>query len=374
VSPGGRLRVAIVGCGTIAPTHARALAALPDDAELVACSDVVPERAAALAAAFGTLARPYADVLADPDVDAVIVCTPSGRHAEVGVPALLAGKHVVVEKPMEVTEEACERLLAAQRSSGRQLAVISQHRFDDGTLRLREVLDSGALGRLVAADCRVPWFRTQDYYDAEDWRGTWALDGGGALMNQGIHTVDLLLAACGPAVSVEGRIATVAHDMEVEDLATASVVFADGTLATLMASTATAPGLPARLALYGTEGSVVLEGDRITLLAVRGEDAVHGQPTADAVQVATGGTRSAERGVSDGTAPTAWGEAHRRQLLDVVEAIREDRPPLVDGGAGRASVGLVRAVYRSAREGVRVALDREGVTVAPAREGVSAAL
>ncbi|EYR64937.1 oxidoreductase [Actinotalea ferrariae CF5-4] len=350
------MRVALVGCGTIAPTHARALAALPDDVELVACSDVVPERADAFAAAFGTTARPYADVLADPDVDAVSVCTPSGRHAEVGVPALLAGKHVVVEKPMDVTEEACDALLAAQRSSGARLAVVSQHRFDDGTRRLREVLDSGALGRLVAADCRVPWFRTQEYYDAEDWRGTWALDGGGALMNQGIHTVDLLLAACGPAVSVEGRIATVAHAIEVEDLATASVVFADGTLATLMASTATAPGLPARLALHGTEGSVVLEGDRITLLALRGQDAVHGLPTADAVQVATGGTRSAERAVTDGSVATAWGEAHRRQLLDFARSVREGRAPVVDGEAGRAAVGLVRAVYRSAREGTRITL------------------
>ncbi|WP_225753300.1 Gfo/Idh/MocA family protein [Actinotalea sp. Marseille-Q4924] len=351
-----RLRAAIVGCGTIAPTHARALLALADDVELVACSDVVPERAAALADAFGIEARPYADVLADPTIDLVSVCTPSGLHAEVGVPALLAGKHVVVEKPMEVTEEACDRLLAAQRTSGTHLAVISQHRFDDGTRRLREVLASGALGRVVAADCRVPWHRTQEYYDAEAWRGTWALDGGGALINQGIHTVDLLLWACGPAVSVDGAIATVAHEVEVEDVASAAITFAGGTLATLMASTATAPGLPARLALHGTDGAVVLEGDCVTLLAVRGQDVQQGQPTTDALQVATGGTRSAERGVTDGSEATAWGEAHRRQLLDLVHAVREDRPPLVDGEAGRAAVGLVRAVYRSAREGTRITL------------------
>lgn len=357
------VRFALVGCGVIARTHARALAAMPGAAELVACSDVDHARAEALAHEFGIRAMAYDDVLADPTIDAVTVCTPSGTHAEVGVPALEAGKHVLVEKPMEITLEACDRLLAAAERSGRTLAVVSQHRFDPASQAVHRAVADGDLGRVVLAECRVPWFRTQEYYDSGDWRGTWALDGGGALMNQGIHTVDLLLWLCGPARTVFGATATAAHDrVEVEDVACATVTFADGALATVLASTAAYPGRPAQLAVHGTRGGAVVEGDRLALLAVDGEPDRGQEPAhPHARQVASGGTRaatdsldarSADDSPSDESYP--WGEAHRRQMLDLVEAIRDGRAPLVDGSAGRAAVELVLAVYASARTGAPV--------------------
>jgi UDP-N-acetyl-2-amino-2-deoxyglucuronate dehydrogenase len=356
------MRLGVVGCGVIAPTHVRALQQLADRVELVCCSDVIPERASALAEEFGLEARDFADVLADPTIEAVTVCTPSGRHAEVGVPALLAGKHVILEKPMEVTVEACDRLLEAQRVSGAALGVICQHRFDPASQLVHGSVAGGELGRLILADCRVPWFRTQEYYDSGDWRGTWELDGGGCLMNQGVHTLDLLRWMCGPVRSVYAQARTAAHErIEVEDVVCATVVFESGALATVMASTAAYPGFPARLALHGSTGSAVLEGDRLALLAVMGREPLGGErANAHALQVATGGTRAATKAVTEAVVPAdpadVWGEAHRRQLLDFVDAVRTGRTPLVDGIEGRNAVELVQAIYQSARTGQIVTL------------------
>ena len=308
------LRFALAGCGGIAPTHARALAALPD-AVLTACADVLPERARAFAAEFALRAANWADILADPDIDAVTVCAPSGLHAALGVQALRAGKHVIVEKPMDVTPAACDELIAAQRESGRRLAVVSQHRFDRATQAVKEALDDGRLGELFFVDARIPWYRTQGYYDSGDWRGTWALDGGGCLMNQGVHTVDLLRWLAGPVVSVYAQARTAAHvRLEVEDAITATLTFANGALGSLMASTATYPGFPARLALHGTRGSAVIEGDALQTLAIQGHEAIVNEAAIPhAVQIATGGTQAASAGVSGGPlAPNHEGIGKKR--------------------------------------------------------------
>ncbi|GAA2725598.1 oxidoreductase [Cellulomonas aerilata] len=329
------------------------------------CSDVVPERAEAMAAEFGIDAAPYADVLADPTIDAVTVCTPSGLHAEVGVPALLAGKHVIVEKPMEVTLEACDRLLEAQATSGATLAVVSQHRFDSASQVVKAAVDDGELGRLVLAEARVPWYRTQEYYDSGQWRGTWALDGGGALMNQGVHTLDLLRWICGPVRTVYAVARTAAHErIEVEDVVCATLEFADGAVGTLMATTSAYPGFPASLSVHGTSGGAVIEGDRLATLATVGGDRRGGEAAnAHAVQVATGGTRAATAAVDEATrtaaeepGPDGWGQAHSAQLADFIEAAEQGRRPLVDGAEGRHAVEVVRAVYESARTGDRVTL------------------
>lgn len=362
------MRFALVGCGVIAVTHVRALQELQDRVELVVCSDVVPERAEALAARFGLRAAAYEDVLADPEIDAVTVCTPSGRHAEVGVPALLAGKHVIVEKPMEVSLEACDRLLAAQAESGAALAVVSQHRFDAASQVVKAAVEDGELGRLVLAQAQVPWFRTQDYYDSGEWRGTLEFDGGGALMNQGVHTLDLLRWTCGPVTTVYAQARTAAHErIEVEDALCATVEFANGAIGTVMASTAAYPGFPARLAVHGTCGGAVIEGDRLaTLATIQGETRGGEAPNTHAVQVATGGTRAASTAVDEtarastahgAAGPSdAWGRAHQAQLLDFVDAAERGTQPLVDGVQGRNAVELVRALYDSARTGRPVSL------------------
>ncbi len=303
------------------------------------------------------------DVLADPAVDAIIVCTPSGLHADVGVPGLLAGKHVLIEKPMEVDVEGCERLLDAQRSSGSTLGVICQHRFDPASQLVKKSILDGDLGRLILANCQVPWFRTQEYYDSGDWRGTWEFDGGGCLMNQSVHTVDLLRWTCGPVRSVYAQARTAAHErVEVEDVICATIVFDNDALGTVVASTSAYPGFPARLAVHGTNGSAVIEGDRLATLAVLDKEPLGGESAnAHALQVAMGGTRAATTAVDEElTTPVdpadVWGEAHRLQLLDFIDAVEEGRAPLVDGLAGRQAVELVRAIYESAKTGEVVTL------------------
>lgn len=348
------LRFAVVGCGSIAPTHVRALQQLAGRAEVLACSDIVPGRAGRLAAEFGLSALSFAEILGDPTIDAVSVCVPSGRHAEVGVPALLAGKHVIVEKPMEVSLAACDRLLAAQRASGRALAVVSQHRFDPASQLVHDAVTTGRLGRLVLADCRVPWFRDQEYYDSATWRGTRELDGGGALINQGIHTIDLLRWMCGPVASVFARSRTATHELiEVEDVICATLEFAGGAIGTVVASTSAYPGLPASLSVHGSAGGAVIRGDRLELLALLDGGSLGGEPsTVHARQVASGGTRAATRAVEEAADPAdTWGEAHRRQLLDFLDAVEQGRSPLVDGLAGRQSLELVLAIYASAHTG-----------------------
>ncbi len=262
---------------------------------------------------------------------------------------------------MEISVAACDALLAAQRASGRRLAVVSQHRFDPASIAVRRLIDENALGRLIAADVRIPWFRGQEYYDSGDWRGTRAYDGGGCLMNQGVHTVDLMLWLCGPVREVFARTATAAHErIEVEDLACATLTFTNGALGTLFASTALYPGFAVRLGLHGTEGSAILEGDELHTVAIRGRETITGQSaSAHALQVATGGTRSAVHHAAAAPADAStwkWGDAHRAQFADFVAAIRENRPPAVDGASGRAAVALIHAVYESARTGAVVRL------------------
>lgn len=357
------LRFALVGCGAIAPTQATALQELPQLLRLTHCCDLDAARASAFAEKFGLAVATWEELLADPAIDAITLCTPSGHHGDLAAQALRAGKHVVVEKPMEVTVAACDALLAAQRASGRRLAVISQHRFDPASLAVRRVLDENSLGKLIAADVRIPWYRTQEYYDSGDWRGTWALDGGGCLMNQGVHTVDLMLWLCGPVREVYARTATAAHErIEVEDLVCATLTFANGALGTLFASTALYPGFLVRLGIHGTEGSAILEGDELHTLAIKGRETVTGTAaSAHALQVATGGTRSAVHHAQAGSAAAGpgdwkWGDAHRAQFADFVQAIRDNREPLVEGVAGRAAVRLIHAVYESARSGAPVRL------------------
>ena len=352
------LTFAIVGCGSIAPTHAKALAALPTDARLTHCCDEKQALAEAFAKEFGLKTATFDAILADPSIDVVTFCTPSGLHASLGTRALAAAKHVIIEKPMEVTSAACESLLTAQRASGRQLAIISQHRFDPSSQRLRRVIDRGELGRLVLAEARIPWYRTQEYYDSGSWRGTWALDGGGCLMNQGVHTIDLLLWLAGPVKTVYAQMRTAAHErIEVEDLITATLTFANGSIGSLMATTSAYPGFPAYIGLHGTNGSAAIEGDELHLLAIKGREIIHGKTaTAHALQVATGGTKSAtahSTAIPETTTTGAWswGDAHRAQFADFIHAVHTNGTPLVDGVAGRAAVALINAIYDSARTG-----------------------
>jgi UDP-N-acetyl-2-amino-2-deoxyglucuronate dehydrogenase len=359
-----KIRFGVVGCGGIGPTHCGAIRQIAD-AELVAVADMVPERAQAVARKFD-VPRVYDSeraLLYDPEIDAVCICTPSGMHADGAVAALSAGKHVVVEKPMDVTLEACDRMIAAADATGRMLTVISQHRFDPATRIVKKAIDSGRLGRIVLADATVKWWRTQGYYDSGDWRGTWALDGGGALMNQGVHTVDLLQWLAGGVATLWAQTRTAAHErIEVEDVAVATLAFTNGAVGTLTATTAAWDGLPVRIDFYGTEGTAILEGDRLKLLKFKnGEEYESEEAAAHALSVAKGGTASVREETATRLTETAasdpgaiWGDAHRAQIEDFLDAIRTGGKPLIDGRAARKPLEIILGVYRSSRTGLPV--------------------
>lgn len=335
------MRFAIVGCGVIGPTHARALRDLPE-AELVAVCDIVADRARSMGEAFDVDHTSDLDqLLARGDVDAVCVCVPSGHHAEIGVRAARAGKHVVCEKPIDVTLEAADRLIAAARDAGVTLAVISQNRFAPGLRQLRALIDSGRLGKLIIGDSIIKWWRSQEYYDSGEWRGTIELDGGGCLMNQGVHYVDLLQWMMGPVKSLVAQTATLAHQrIEVEDVATAMITFESGAVGLLHGSTAVYPGLPERLEITGTNGTAVIEKN----VLVRTE-------LIDEKSGAGAGSSAAN---DDNTAadPAALGaQGHAAQIADFIAAVREGRDPLVTGEAARKPLEIILAVYESAKRG-----------------------
>jgi UDP-N-acetyl-2-amino-2-deoxyglucuronate dehydrogenase len=347
----------IVGAGVIAAIHADAIAMLPD-ARLMAVTDVDGGAAAAFAAERGCPAEPdLVALLARRDVEVVCVCVPSGLHAEIGVQAAKAGKHLVVEKPIDVSLEAADRLIGAARAAGVALTVISQHRFDPGLIKLKRLIDDGALGRLVLGEASTKWYRTQDYYDSASWRGTWAMDGG-SLANQGVHYVDLLRWCMGPPAEVTAVYSTQAHQVEVEDTALAIVRFASGAVGTILSSTAAFPGFPQRLEITGTQGTVTVEDGQIVRRALITDP---GPPAPDtAPDTAPGASPDASRDASPTAAesdPAALGVAsHAAQLADLLAAVDDGREPAVSGQAGRDALEIVCAVYESSRTGRPVSL------------------
>ena len=342
----------IVGAGVIGAVHAEAIGMVPG-ARLVAVTDLLPERAKELAGRFGCAAEPDLDaLLARPDLDVVSVCVPSGLHAKVGTQAVAAGKHLVIEKPIDVTLEAADRLIGAARAAGVILTVISQHRFDTGLDELRRLLDSGALGTLVLGESSTKWYRTQSYYDSAAWRGTWALDGG-SLMNQGIHYVDLLRWCMGPVTEVTAICATQAHRVEVEDTALAIVRFASGALGSIVSSTAVYPGFSQRLEITGTEGTVVVEDGRIVRRALRSGPPGPGGPGGPGGGAGQVAAPAADAAAHPGGIDPA---SHAAQIADLLRAIDQGRQPSVTAESARDTLEIVCAVYESARDGRTVVI------------------
>jgi UDP-N-acetyl-2-amino-2-deoxyglucuronate dehydrogenase len=340
----------IIGCGMISRFHAAAIGDVRG-AKLVACFDTRPESAERLAAEVGC--RAYAkldDMLADPQVNVVTIGTPSGAHLEPAVAAAKAGKHVIVEKPLEITLKRCDAIIRACEASGVTLSTVFPSRFHEASRELKRAVDSGRFGRLTLGDAYVKWYRTQQYYDSGAWRGSWALDGGGALMNQAVHSVDLLAWLMGPVVEVRAETATLAHErIEVEDTAVATLRFANGALGVIEASTAVYPGYLKRIEVHGSEGTAVLEEEDIKVW-----DFAKKNRRDDAIRQRMQEHRSTGGGASD---PKAIGHhGHARQFADVLDAIRRGRPPLIDAAEGRRSVEIVTAIYKSAQTGKAVKL------------------
>jgi len=345
----------IIGCGMIAEFHTRAINEI-ENARVVAAWSRNPsngEKIARLAKGGCAIHDDLDALLAQPGLDVVCVCTPSGAHMEPAVRAARAGKHVVVEKPLEITLARCDSIIGACETAGVRLCTIFPSRFTPANLRLKEAIALGRFGRLTLGDTHVKWWRTQQYYDSGGWRGTWQLDGGGALMNQAIHNVDLLYWLMGDVVSIMAMAATLAHErIEVEDTAVAALRFRNGALGVIEAATSAYPGLLKRTEIHGDRGSARVEQDDITLWEFQEK-----VPSDNEIYAAMAGQTGFKAGASDPRGITHIG--HRDQLVDFLQAIDAGREPLVDGREGRKSVEIIRAIYRSAQTGQVVALPHD---------------
>jgi UDP-N-acetyl-2-amino-2-deoxyglucuronate dehydrogenase len=331
----------IVGCGVIGPTHAEAIAAV-EMAKLVACCDIVPEKARALSERFGGVPwyTDYEEMLEkQEDLQAVCVCTPSGLHAPVAIAAAQAGKHILCEKPLDITLRAIDEMIAAADKYGVKLAGVFQNRTLASSRRVREAVRTGKLGKLVLGDCYQKYFRSHEYYASGEWRGTWELDGGGALMNQGVHGLDLLLWIMGNAKRVNAQCRTLARNISVEDTAVAIVEFENRALGTIEGTTSVTPGYGMRLEISGTQGTIKWENGKIVAWDVAGEEGAE-------VEAESGGRGTAAHPTAG---LTATGHAHH--VLDLCLAIRENREPEISGREARRAVELIKAIYLSSRLG-----------------------
>lgn len=353
------IRIGIVGCGNIADNHVAAYRAA-EGAEVVAVCDVDLARAQAFAAERGipAAAGSVAELL-ELGLDAISVCTPHPTHEEVVVAAAEAGVHVLCEKPISTSAAAASRMIEAAAAGGITFGVVFQRRFWPGAQKVRQAIADGTLGIPMLGHCRVLLHRGRDYYESAPWRGTWAADGGGVLMTQAIHYIDLLQWFMGEPVEVYGRAGAFAlgDAIEVEDTASAVITFASGATATLSATVAATPNLGSELTVTGSSGATVTIGEY-----PEGSDAdveiwaVPGQERATSV-LAAGGFRPDK---SVGEVNAALQHLHRRQIEDFVEAIREDREPAVTGAQALRSLQIVEAVYASARTGRPVRLRELG--------------
>jgi len=352
----------IIGCGMIADFHARAIADIRG-AKLAACFDRVPAAADRLAESTGCKAcHDLKEMLADPAVDVVTIGTPSGAHMEPAVAAARAGKHVIVEKPLEITLRRCDRIIDECRKAGVVLSSIFPSRFHEPSIEMKRAVDGGRFGRLTVGDAIVKWYRTQQYYDSGAWRGTWKLDGGGALMNQAIHSVDLLCWLMGPVREIRARTALLAHKrIDVEDVALATLEFENGALGIIEASTAIYPGYLKRIEIHGTAGSAVMEEEDLVKWDFakknRRDATIHKKMS----QQKSGGGGAAD--------PAAIGHhGHTRQFQDVLKAIKKGTSPSIDGPEGRRSVEVILGIYKAAETGRAVQLPLKSDPVLKSRK------
>jgi len=338
------IRFGLIGCGRVAPRHLQSLAQL-HETRLVAVADVKESRAQHFAAESG--ATPYTDyraLLERQDIDAVSICVPSGLHAQIALDALDAGKHVLVEKPIALTLDDADRMIARAKETGRTLAVVLQNRYNHPMRRLRDAVDAGMLGRLHLGAACVRWYRPQSYYE-DGWHGTWSMDGG-AIMNQSIHHIDALQWLMGDVVAVTAYTATRAHSMEAEDIGVAIMRFASGALATVEGSTVTWPeNLEGSVAIFGDRGSVKIGGTALNRIVLWKVDGMLEQEaellTSQVVDP-----------------PSVYGYSHREVIHNFARALLDGDEPGTPGPEARRSLELVLAIYESARLGREVTLQK----------------
>lgn len=339
----------IIGTGAIAGIHAQAIKAIKN-AKLLGAYSLTAEKVNGFAAQYNCSAYQSLDELLNTEgLDIVCICTPSGAHLEPALKAIAAGKHCLIEKPIEVTLAKTDQIIAAAREKNVIVAVVFPTRFYPGSQDLKKAVDNRRFGQLTLASAYVKWSRTPEYYASNKWRGTWELDGGGALMNQAIHNVDMLQWCMGPVESVMAIAGNAKHkNIEVEDTLVAILKFANGGMGTIECSTAVYPGAYKKLEIMGTAGTVVMEDNDIIQWQFANQTEKDNQINE------TSGSHNSSGGVSDPRAISYSG--HQKQMENMIDAIYDNGALLIDGAEGRKSVEIVLAIYKSARTGQQVNL------------------
>jgi predicted dehydrogenase len=337
--------IGLIGGGNISETHARAVRAIPD-VEIAAIVGTNAEKVGRLCREYGGKSfSNFDEFLAHRPMELVAIGSPSGLHADQGIAAARHGLHVLTEKPIDITVERADALIAETRKAGVQLGVFFQDRCKPDILSVRNALDAGVLGRPILVDARVKWYRPPEYYSNSRWRGTLGLDGGGALINQAVHTLDLMLWICGEVKAVQAVGKTALHAIEAEDTLIAILEFGNGALGVLQAATSIFPGYPRRLELTGSEGTLIIEQDR--LLSAHLKD-----PSPDLLK-----NSEADQNLSSSSPIVSDVHGHQAVLEDFLRAIRTNTKPRCDGQEGRRSLALVQMIYEACRTGKRVGPD-----------------
>lgn len=345
-----KLKWGIVGCGVIAPWHADSVVA-SEYADLAAVCDVDEKKGKAFADQYGgvPLYTDYRQMLGESGIDVVSICTPSGLHSEMTIAAAEAGVNVLCEKPMAITVPQLDAMMEAVNKAGIKLEVIFQRRTYETSRRVREAVQSGVLGQMTLGDAYLKYYRSPAYYRSADWRATWSLDGGGALMNQGVHGIDLLLWVMGDVESVYAKAEAKVRDIEVEDTCVALLTYKNGAYGVIEGTTSSNPGEPTALYLHGEKGTIVLDDTGISKWAVAPDKSVVAQNDPEKCV-----SRESLSTVSD---PKAMGRAgHQAQVDDLALAIMTDREPMVVGESARKAVELILAIYESVKTGREVKL------------------
>jgi predicted dehydrogenase len=338
-----KYRFGIVGCGTVAYHHADSIAAT-ENAELVAVCDIKEEKARSFAEEYGVekYYTDYQEMLKDDEIDVISVCTISGLHADNSIDAAKAGKHILCEKPIALNKKDLDKIEAEVKKNNVKMQCVFQTRIKPEYQAVKEALTNNVFGKTILADAVLKFYRSQEYYDSADWRGTWEFDGGGSLMNQGIHGIDILLWLAGDVESVFGRSAALVRDIEVEDTAVAVVKYKNGAFGTIEATTSVYPGQERRFAIHGEKGSVIFTENGIVEWAIEGEEDV--QPP----QFETKKEDTSQD-------PTKFSRtSHVPMVKDLIEAIDKDKNPSIPPAEGRKAIDLILAIYESSKTGKEV--------------------
>ena len=326
-----KISFGIVGCGMIANMHAQAIKHI-QNAELVGVTDNCIQSAEKFAQQYCVKAyRDFAEMLVDKGVDAVCICTPSFLHADMAIQALEAGKHVVVEKPMALNEYDADKIISTCQKTGKKLTVVYQLRFEDDILKVKELVKNGAFGKITLCNLYMNYYRSKEYFSSSNWKGTIKYDGGGALMNQGIHGIDLLEYIMGDIVAVNGKARTLVHNIEVEDTAVATVEFKSGAMGVITASTCVYPGFNRKLEIYGESGYVVLNESSIEALMI------------DKKKMDV--SRESELGCASDPTAINYG-MHQKQLVNFIDAILVNAELVSDCFDGKKAIRVIGAIYK----------------------------